>query len=202
MSLALEDPETIIEVPESILGDARTPTPDFIARVRFAPEWGQFQLAGLWRELGFQPTGGPVLTENAWGFNFTGMLEATRRDRVYYQILFGEGIGSYKGMPDVAPASAQTAEVLPMFGWMVGWAHQWNDRWSSNFTYSEDRLDNRFFQSGDDLHANSYLAVNLIWNPATRFYWGVEYLYGTREDVDGARGDANRIQMSVIYELP
>jgi len=89
-----------------------------------------------------------------------------------------------------------------VFAWMVGYTHEWSERWSSNFTYGESRLDNTPLQVGDDLHANTYIATNLIWQPVERFYCGVEYLFGTREDIDGARGEANRLQMSVIFELP
>jgi outer membrane DcaP-like protein len=202
VAVSLEDSSTIIEVPDAITGDPRTPTPDLVGRVRLTREWGQFQMAGLSRQLGFQPTGGEVLTSNAWGFNFTGVMEPTCNDKVYYQILFGEGIGSYKGLPDVAPVSSHRSEILPVFAWMVGCTHQWSERWSSNFTYSESRLDNTSSQAGDDLHENTYIALNLIWQPVERFYWGVEYLFGTREDVDGARGEANRLQMSVIFALP
>lgn len=202
VAVSLEDPSTIIEVPEGITGDSRTPTPDLVGRIRLTREWGQFQIAGLVRELGFQPTGGEVITDDAWGFNFTGVMEPTREDKVYYQILFGEGIGSYKGLPDAAPVAMHTSEALPVFAWMVGCTHEWSERWSSNFTYSESRLENTPLQAGSDLHESTYIALNLIWQPVERFYWGVEYLFGTREDIDGARGEANRLQMSVIFELP
>jgi DcaP outer membrane protein len=202
VAVSLENPSTIIEVPDGVTGDPRTPTPDLVGRVRLTREWGQFQIAGLARRVGFQPTGGEVLTGDAWGFNFTGAMEPTSDDTVYYQILFGEGIGSYKGLPDAAPVGMQESRPLPVFGWMVGYTHEWSEQWSSNFTYAESRLDNTPLQAGDDLHENTYVAVNAIWQPVERFYWGVEYLFGTREDIDGARGEANRLQMSVIFELP
>ena len=85
---------------------------------------------------------------------------------------------------------------------MVGWTHEWNDRWSSNFTYSVNRIDTASFQAGGDLRENSYLAVNLIWTPVERIYCGVEYLFGTRENVDGGRGEANRLQAAVFFYLP
>jgi hypothetical protein len=121
---------------------------------------------------------------------------------VYYQIMFGDGIGSYKGLPDITGISREEADTLPIFGWMIGWTHEWNERWTSNFTYSENRIDNRPFQAPDDLHLNTYFAINLIWNPARRVYCGIEYLFGTRENFDDSRGEANRLQMSFIFELP
>jgi hypothetical protein len=202
LAVAVEDPRVIVDKPPDLPGDPRTPSPDFIGRLRLTRGWGQFQMAGIVRQLGFQMPDAPVKTVNAWGFNFTGALEPTRCDKVYYQVLFGDGIGSYKGLPDIVGLSTEASDTLPVFGWMIGWTHQWNQRWTSNFTYSENRIDNRPFQPADDLRENTYFALNLICNPVKRVYCGVEYLFGTRENVDGSRGEANRLQMSFIFELP
>jgi DcaP outer membrane protein len=201
-SLAIENPRVLIESAGTLPGSPRTPTPDLIGRFRLSRDWGQFQCAGVVRQLGYQDVVGPVETENAWGINFTGAVEATDQDKVYYQILFGTGIGSYKGLPDITVAAPDHYEILDTFGWMIGWTHDWTEQWSSNFTYSVNRLQNAPFQAGSELHENSYMALNLIWNPIERFYLGGEYLFGTRENVDGARDEANRLQVSFIFELP
>ena len=44
--------------------------------------------------------------------------------------------------------------------------------------------------------------MNLVWNPIERMFVGVEYLFGTRENVDGSRGEANRAQASFGFYLP
>ena len=40
------------------------------------------------------------------------------------------------------------------------------------------------------------------WQPIERVYWGVEYLHGTRENISGESGSANRLQTSFIFNLP
>ncbi len=202
LALAIEDTRFIIVPPPSLPGEARSPSPDLIARLRLERDWGKFQFAYLYRAGAFQPTGGEVLTGNAWGVNFSGVILLAESTKAYYQILFGEGIGSYRSLPDAAPASATTDQVLPLFGWMVGVTHNWNDRLSSNFTYAENSLDNAPLQSPDDISETSYLAANLIWSPAERVKVGVEYLYGTRENVDLTSAAAHRIQTAFIFELP
>ena len=143
----------------------------------------------------------PVFTNWAWGLNFTGSVLATERDEVYYQIVFGDGIGSYRDLPDATP-SVRGGNILGTFGWMVGWTRNWTEQLSSNFTYSEGRIDNVPEQGPDSLHFASYLAVNLIWNPIQRMFMGIEYLYGTRENENGAGGKANRLQASFGFYLP
>jgi len=202
LALAIEDPRAIVEIPAGVTGDPRTESPDFIARLRFVREWGQFQAAGVTRQIGFQPAGGPVSVKNAWGFNFTGAILATRKDEVYHQVLFGDGIGSFRGLPDAAPVTPNSGKTLGMFGWMVGWTHDWTDQLSSNFTYGEGRVENTPFQPADDLHQNTYFAINLIWNPVERMFVGIEYLYGTRVDKDRDTGKANRVQTSFGFYLP
>ena len=201
IAAAVEDSRQIFDVPEEVTGKPRTVSPDFIARLRYSPDWGQFQVAGLFRVLGFQPSGQPVTTDSGWGLNFTGAAFATEQDKVYYQIFFGDGIGSYRGLADVV-ADANEVAVVPTFGWMVGWTHDWCDSLSSNFTYSVSSLENAAFESADNLHQNKYLAVNLIWNPTERMFVGVEYLFGTRQNKDGSQGEANRVQASFGFYLP
>ncbi|MBA2116585.1 DcaP family trimeric outer membrane transporter [Bremerella alba] len=202
MAVAVEDTRFIVEAPIGVTGESRSPSPDFIGHLRLDKEWGQFQVASLHRIGGFQPDGQEVLTRYAWGFNFTGVMLVQPRTKAYSQIVFGEGIGSYRGLPDAAPVSATSSDLLGMLGWMVGVTHDWNDRWSSNFTYAENTLDNLPGQAADDVHQTTYLAINLIWQPTDRFRVGTEYLYGIRENIDGDVGAANRVQTSFIFDLP
>lgn len=199
---ALEDPNVVIESPTMLAGEARTDTPDFITRLRVEPEWGEFQVASIIRQLGFQPTGMPEISETAWGFNFTGSALMLPGTKAYYQFTFGEGIGSYRGSPDVVATGPMTGEIVPVLGWLVGLKHEWNDRLSSNVTISEVTLDDFPGQDPASLKDTTYLAVNLIQNPFERVFWGIEYLYGVRQDVSGDEGSANRLQVSCGFFLP
>jgi len=209
LALAVEDTRFIIETPVGVTADPRSPSPDFVGHLRLEREWGRFQIGGLYRILGVQPTGASVpifgddvITAPAWGFNFTGAVLPTDATKVYYQILFGEGIGSYRGLPDAVPNAVNDIDLLPLFGWMVGITHDWNDRLSSNFTYAEDQLETTPFQPPDDVDRTTYLAANLIYSPFPRVRVGIEYLYGLRKNVDGGIGSANRVQTAFIFDLP
>ena len=203
LALAAENPQFIIVPPPDITGDAVNPSPDFVARLRLDKERAQFQVAYLHRLGGFQPTGGRVITYSGWGLNLTGVvLLGEDTSKVYSQFLVGDGIGSYRGLPDAAPNSANTDKVLGLMGWMVGYTRDWTERLTSNFTYAENTLDNTLLQPADDVHRTTYLAANLIWNPETRVRVGIEYLYGLRENIDRQVGVANRIQCAFIFDLP
>jgi hypothetical protein len=202
LAIALEDTRFIIVPPPLIPGEPRSTSPDVVAHLRLINDWGRFQFAFLSRTGGFQPEGEEVVTGKAWGMNFTGVVMLLDSTKAYYQFLFGEGIGSYRDLPDAAPSSPTDSQILPLFGWMVGVTHDWNDRYSSNFTYAQNKLDNAPLQDPDDVSETTYLAANLIWSPLERVKVGVEYLYGIRQNVDLSAGDAHRIQSSVVFVLP
>lgn len=202
LAVAAENPRFIIVPPTQVTGDARSPSPDLVAHLRFSKEWGQFQIAHLYRLGGFQPTGGNVIKESAWGFNFTGTILLSENSKLYSQFVFGEGIGSYRGLPDAAPQSATTDELLGLTGWMIGYTRDWTETLNSNFTYAENSLDNTLFQQPDDVHRTTYLAANLIWKPYERVKVGIEYLYGLRENVDHDVDAAHRLQVAFIFDLP
>ena len=202
LALAVEDTSFIIEAPPDVPGEARSPSPDFVGHMRWEDDRAQLQLAGVYRIGAFQPDGLGVVSTSAWGLNATGSILITEPTRLYYQVMYGEGIGSYRGLPDAAPETNVSDKLLPIFGWMCGLTHEWSERWSSNLTYAENSLDNAMLQSPDDVRRVTYLAANLVWNPIDRVFTGIEYLYGLRENIDLAVGVAHRIQVGFIFDLP
>ena len=201
-AISVEDPTIDIEAPVTVLGQGRTESPDWITHLRFEREGVETQAALLIRKLGFQPSGQPVLTATAWGVNWTGSIHLTECTRFYTQLTAGEGIGSYRGSPDIVSTGPSSAAILPMFGWMIGCKQDWNDRLTSNFTYSQLTLDAIPGQTPTNLRRTDYLAMNLIFSPYERVFAGAEYLYGRRENQDGQSGEAHRLQMSFGFYLP
>lgn len=202
IAVALEDPEVTVGAPSMLMGQGRTEFPDFITRVRLERDWGELRAAYVARTLGFQPVGEPVINEHGWGMNFTGSVFVLDDTKAYYQITFGDGIGSYRGSPDVVATGPNSAAIVGSFGWMVGVHHQWSDRWTSNLTFSKLTMEDVPGQDPDNLRRTTYLAVNLIANPYERVFCGVEYLFGIRQDASGAEGEANRLQFSFGFFLP
>ena len=202
VATALEDPGSLIVGANPLNGHPRSESPDWISRLRLERDWGSLQIAMVLRELGYQPIGEPVISGTARGVNFTGSALLIESSRAYFQITYGDGIGSYRGSPDVVATGPNTGALLPVFGWMVGVHHEWSSRLTSNFTFSRLGLGPVPGQSPDDLKVTNYLAVNLIANPYDRVFCGIEYLNGLREDIGGATGDAHRLQSSFGFFLP
>jgi hypothetical protein len=186
----------------AITGETRTISPDFVARLRRNNSRGNFQIAGIARRLGFQETGKPVESGNAWGLNFSQVAELNPENKFYWQINYGDGIASFLGLPDITPTGPDSFDLLGYFGWMAGATHEWNDKLSSNLTFAESHFQNTAGQPAGDINNLTYLATNLIWEPQDGLQIGLEYLYGKRENINGDSGLANRIQFAIFYYLP
>ena len=202
-AIAIENPSARVDLGSmELIGEVRNQTPDFVWRVRYSQEQFQYQVASLIRELGFQSDDGVIRSEIAWGLHFTGYQEFTEDDSFSFQILFGDGIGSYRSLPDAALIDPDNGVLLQTFAWTIGYTHEWRDDLSSSFTYSENTVGTTALEGPDALKGTTYLAVNLIWNPADRFFTGVEYLNGTRTNRNGQKAQANRLQFSLGFYLP
>ncbi len=88
-------------------------------------------------------------------------------------------------------------------GYVVGLERRWNDHFRTATAIRSGLFDNLPEQEDDALHGNHYFLTNLIWSPlgTNQFDVGIEYLWGQRENKNGATRDAHRLQMSMIYHI-
>ena len=202
VAAAIEDSTVTADENLINLGTARSPLADFVCRTRLSGEHGQLQLASVIRQLGFQPTDASVITRAGWGLNGTGYFDVTDDLRLYGGILWGDGIGSYRDLPDIALLTPTSGTALESLAWYSGVHHQWSKRWASNLTYSQGSVNNSTGQLATSINELQYLAVNLIWQPTPFTFAGVEGLWGKRTDLNLESDDASRVMVSFGFLLP
>ncbi|HEX6812146.1 MAG TPA: DcaP family trimeric outer membrane transporter [Planctomycetota bacterium] len=200
-AVAVEDPASRIIVPTGVPGETEEATPDLCGRFRWAHGLGHCQVGAFAGTARFDPDAAPADTVFLWGWNFSTKLKVGDRDQFYLQGTYGPGVGRYRGGITAAPDAAGGLEPIDVLAGMVGYEHHWSAKWRSTVTYSWGEGD---LPAGAPL-ANpdmlEYLAANLIWQFSDRAWAGVEYLYGAREDADGTRGEANRLQFAVRFDI-
>lgn len=199
---AIEDSNVRVEEDLLALGTPRSPLADVIGRLRYNGEEAQIQLAMVVRQLGFQPNQSTTRTGVGSGLNATSYVDLTSRCRVYGGLLWGEGIGNYRDLPDIALTSPTRAQALESLAWYSGVTHQWTKGWSSNLTYSQGDVDNTPNQPAFSIQRLQYLAVNLIWQPTPYTFAGTEYLWGKRINLESNGDDASRVMVSFGFLLP
>jgi hypothetical protein len=206
-----------------IQGDEKLP--DLTSHYRYDGDWGHVQLAGILRQVGFDtantPDNAPHGHKTGWGLNLTSNIKTWNKDVLHLGIVYGEGIASFMndGGTDLGPTLNPTLvvtppiagapppipslvpDVLPLTGVTIYYDHYWNDQWSSSIGYSQTHVDNTNFQASDAFRTGEYASVNLLYSPDKRLMIGGEFLWGRRQDHNGASGEDNRLQFSVKYSF-
>jgi hypothetical protein len=126
-------------------------------------------------------------------------------------ITYGEGLGSYnvdltQGRNDAALDRGGNLLAIPELAYYAGYTHYWTDNLKSTVVYSEVELDSVPSQGGFAYHRGRYAAANLAYRwissnsggkPAAVTF-GLEYLYGQKETLNRARGEDQRLMLTVV----
>lgn len=178
--------------------------PDLTARYRHNGDFGHVQVAGIVRKLGFERLdNGSKDYEVGWGLNTSAAINTWGADQLKLQVAYGKGIGNYMndGGVDIAPDSidinAAGAETVPLWGISTYYDHFWNEKWSTSLGWSMTDLDTTDGQGSNEFKKGQIAQINLLYYPVDHVLMGTEFIWGQREDVDGATGSDYRIQFSL-----
>jgi hypothetical protein len=223
-----QDGEFVVNPGSGIVTKAGAPrniqdVPDFISHIRYDTDLGHVQVAGILRKLTFQPAVASDMNRLGYGVNLTADFHpwawllcdnpelkendnALERTRILGQYAVGRGINRYLQDPNGLGLDGVFDPIggfraLYSVGWFVCYEHWWTEKWLSNFCYGETFTSLPGDLPNDTYHAGKYGAINLIWLPVARLGIGIEYLYGERENKDGEKGFAHRVQMAVQYSF-
>lgn len=210
--VALEDPNPDLSRAAPLDGNGTSVWPDFISNVRWSPDWGHLQLAGILRELTFDPEDGPRSTELGWGLNFSGLINVCepvaegKQDNIVFQLAGGEGIANYfndsSGLGlDGFVNGGGDLDALCIWGGFAAYQHYWGPKWSTTVGYSYLEVDDTSGQGDDTYESGHYVVANIMYYPVERIILGLEALYGIRKDQNGDTGDDGRLSFSIQYRF-
>ncbi|EAQ77340.1 hypothetical protein DSM3645_04805 [Blastopirellula marina DSM 3645] len=201
-----------IFAPQYVVGDC--------VNGKFVERW-HVQLGSVFRSLALETPAALDESEFGWGLALSGAYRMqlnpalTAQDRVMFSITYGEGISHYivdlNAAPDTGDAMVNTSgslEALPVFACYGGYTHNWTDDLRSTITYSHVDLHSTAPRAPatSPYRAGDYVAVNLVSHlklfnsskpdsEGQNMFLGTEYLYGRKETLDGATGDAHRLML-------
>jgi hypothetical protein len=210
--IALEDPNPDLSTATAAPGSDTSLWPDLASNVRWSPEWGHLQLAGIVRNLTFDPDEGPRSSEFGWGVNFSGGINLFEerakgmQDNLLFQATAGQGIGNYINDTNGIGADgfvdfSGDLDALGVYGGFIAYQHFWSAKWASTFGYSYLHVDNNSDQPDDAYASGHYGVANITYYPTPRLWLGLEALYGVRNDNNGESGDDGRLSFSVQYRF-
>jgi hypothetical protein len=186
------------------LFQAHNELPDVTLRYRDNGAFGHYQIAAIFRDLGFeQLDSGENGQEFGWGVNASTGLRFLQRDMLKLQLAYGEGIGNYMNdaVQDIAPDTADPvtarATSVAVLGVSAYYDHYWNPRWSTSVGWSLLDMDVEAGMGDGEFKRGQIAQLNLLHYPRENVLFGTEFIWGEREDVDGATGEDYRVQFSL-----
>ncbi|MBP3355816.1 MAG: porin [Rikenellaceae bacterium] len=187
--------------------------PDFPLYVQY--NWGSkrdshLRASAVFRDLYYyNMERGATLSSFGWGVQLSGNVKIARRWNTFLQMVYGSGITPYiqditgSGLDLVPnPAGSCRMQTLPMLGWFAAGRYALSRRAAVSGGYSQVRVNRRHgYGPAEQYHVAQYVFGNIFWNISPHMEVAVEYLYGTRKNMDGRQGCANRVQAMIQYNF-
>ena len=144
-----------------------------------------------------------------WGAQLSGTIRMGRPLRLFFNGVYGRGITPYildligSGLdfaPD--PANPDRMRTIPTWGGQAALQADLSKRLSVTGGYSTVRVEH---ENGplpaDRYRQGQYIFCNIFCTLTPLCRVAAEYLHGTRRNMDGATGSANRVSLQVQYNF-
>lgn len=143
-----------------------------------------------------------------WGVQLSGVANATKYLTFYYQGLYGRGVGTWlndlSGFGfDLVPSADDAGKMRApaSLGVLAGARVNLTDRFFVSGGYSFCRLYDQGRLPDDTYKRGNYAIVNAFYTPLPDLLIGVEYIHGSRKNIDNAHGEANRLNAMLKYSF-
>ncbi len=220
LALGLEDPN-----PSITGGDGVSRFPDVVVRATKEGEWGHLQVGTIFRNVVGIPLddSGSRISDHkdatyGWGLTVSGRLPLKLgggRDNLMFQLNGGEGLGRYindlgtlGGFDAAFDPETLKLRTIPVVAGYVAYQHWWGNQALGLFRAARSTLvvgsvwvDDLDFLPGSFYHKTQRASANWMWSPISQIDLGVEFLWGSRENKDGARAIARQLQLVATFRF-
>ena len=197
--------------PETLTNGGADRYPDMIVRLNYKPSWGNLSLAGMGRQIRISPTTTPLVaninaSQEVWGgaVSLAGKINTFELDNFRFTVNYGNAFGRYSAvdrLEDAAVDAAGNLHQVNIYSAVVAYQHWWDKAWRSTVAYGFEQADQPDFVNQAMTKQAQSAHANLLWSPLSQATLGVEYIYGTRELINGRSGYISRAQLSAKYNF-
>lgn len=206
LPLSMEKPNADISVTEGFNTYSRRP--DFVVGLRWeAPDW-HVQWANLLRDLKVESANDHSRGTSAYATQLTASSKLFEHDSVQGWVSTGRGYANF--LQDISGLGLDAAfnptgdlRAIRARGYGAGYTHGWTDKLTSSASYGYLRIspnDNLLIDQSLP-KSTKFASINLAWQFSERAMVGIEYLWGQNIDLVDARGQGQRIQTTLRYDL-
>lgn len=208
VTLALEDPESFLTLPDESGFKALKQVPDLTASIQYSKNGSHLRFASVLHPIVYQNTLQERESKIGYGFSASGVLQQPgNKDNFVFQASYGKGISKYNN--DIGPdnydgvynPATSSLEILGVLGLSASYDHWWSDQFSSTAGWGYLNLENKGVVADQSFKSSNYGILNLIYYPNSFIKGGLEYLYGTRKNVNGDSANNSRIQLSLQFRF-
>lgn len=184
--------------------------PDIPAYIQYAWDKGSshIRLSGIMRQLSYRN----LATQSnhfvtGYGVQISAITFFTPDFNFFGHYTYGKGIASYVNDLadlgyDLIPSSAAGALKAPgVAGWTAGLQYNFSPKLFATASYSRAQLYDASGMGADTYRYAQYIAANVFYNLWGDLRIGAEYLHGTRKNISGISGNANRFEAMLQYSF-
>ncbi|MDE5632912.1 MAG: hypothetical protein K2I54_08915 [Muribaculaceae bacterium] len=184
--------------------------PDIPAYIQYAWDKGSshIRLSGIMRQLSYRN----LATQSnhfvtGYGVQISAITFFTPDFNFFGHYTYGKGIASYVNDLadlgyDLIPSSAAGALKAPgVAGWTAGLQYNFSPKLFATASYSRAQLYDASGMGADTYRYAQYIATNVFYNLWGDLRIGAEYLHGTRKNISGISGKANRFEAMLQYSF-
>lgn len=184
--------------------------PDIPIAARFSWDGGNswVRTSAVFRTMTFRDVA-TATNHNRFGYGFqlSGAVNFLSRLTLYYQGVWGKGIGSLiqdtadEGL-DLCPTDdGKSLSPVMLWGGFTSLLYQITDRLSASATYSHLRTYALPFAGGSTPRADlykyaQYISANIFYKVTSYFQVGLENIWGRRNNYDGLKAADDRLQLA------
>lgn len=182
--------------------------PDIPLYVQYA--WGgnsHIRASALLRELSYRDLlNGKNHFATGWGVQFSSVANIGAGMELFGHATYGHGIAAYvndlggNGY-DLVPDGTGKLQAPGTFAWTAGLSYQPIKPLLLSACYSQARAYDLGYMAADSYRYGQYAAFTAFYNVGPDLQFGLEYLWGRRNDIGGTSGHANRLEASIQYNF-
>lgn len=184
--------------------------PDIPAYVQYAWDKGDshVRLSGIFRRLSYRDLQSQANHfGTGWGVQLSTVTDIYGGLKFFGHYTYGRGISSYindldgGGFDLIPDGSGGKLKAPGAAGLTAGLQYNFSDRFFMTGSYSRAQLYDTAGMSADTYRYGQYITANAFYNVWGDLRLGLEYIHGTRKDISGQSGKANRVEAMVQYSF-
>ncbi|RDI96964.1 hypothetical protein DVT68_18925 [Dyella solisilvae] len=182
--------------------------PDITLGLRWeAPDW-HVQWANLLRDLRVEAPNGQSRGSTGWATQLTATTKLFEHDSIQGWGSYGRGYANF--LQDISGLGLDAAfdtdgnlHGIKARGFGAGYTHAWLENLTSSAAFGYLRISpgSNLLIADTQPKSTKFASVNLAWQFSERAMFGVEYLWGQNILLTDARGQGQRIQTTLRYDL-